>query len=110
MTSVLTGGGGSDQPGTFDQAPHDLTSPQPDDIAAWRPISRLDPADGARAWQQIISLFVRNGLAPPPVRLRDELVTHLMWARYGEMLDAALLTDGAKPHATDEAKPNGPNS
>lgn len=30
------------------------------------------------AWQRINRLFARHGLAPPPTRLRDELVTYLL--------------------------------
>lgn len=29
------------------------------------------------AWQRINDLFAKNGLTPPPTRLRDELVAHL---------------------------------
>lgn len=31
-----------------------------------------------RAWQRINDLFARHGLQPPPTRLRDELVMHLL--------------------------------
>lgn len=30
------------------------------------------------AWQEIDRLFQRHGLQPPPYRLRDELVMHLL--------------------------------
>lgn len=30
------------------------------------------------AWQQIVDLFEKNGCAPPPTKLRDELVVHLV--------------------------------
>jgi hypothetical protein len=38
-----------------------------------------EPSGAARpAWQHINDLFERNGLAPPPTRLRDELVGYLI--------------------------------
>lgn len=52
------------------------------------PICRLDPDDGQPAWAQIVDLFNRHGLSAPPTKLRDELVVHLAWARYGETLNA----------------------
>ena len=49
-----------------------------------RPISPLRVlADDGPEWQAINALFVRHGLEPPPVRLRDELVNHLAWAKFG---------------------------
>jgi hypothetical protein len=33
-------------------------------------------------WQQVIDLFDRHGLPPPPWRLRDELVVH--WDEYNK--------------------------
>lgn len=30
------------------------------------------------AWERINSLFAKHGLLPPPTRLRDELVMHLL--------------------------------
>jgi hypothetical protein len=48
------------------------------------PIARLAPDDGEPMWKQILSLFEKHGQPPPPVQLRDELVTHLQWARFGE--------------------------
>lgn len=30
------------------------------------------------AWREIVELFARHGLTPPPTRLRDELVDHLL--------------------------------
>lgn len=55
--------------------------------AANRPASPLDQATGKRAFEDINDLFTRHGLEVPPTRLRDELVIHLLWARYGEALD-----------------------
>ncbi|TIN82223.1 hypothetical protein [Mesorhizobium sp.] len=46
-------------------------------------------------WQQINTLFRRNNLPPPHTSLRDELVTILAWARYGQELDAAI--EAARP-------------
>lgn len=56
-----------------------------------RPLVTLPQLDrDLPEWQQIVALFQRNGLAEPHTRLRDVLVNHLVWARYGEALDAAL--------------------
>lgn len=52
-----------------------------------RPITPLSqPREGLQLWEEIVSLFARHGLEPPPWRLRDELVTYLAWARYGSAL------------------------
>lgn len=48
-----------------------------------KPISPLRIIDDKPEWQQIIDLFERHGLDAPPVRLRDELVNHLAWAKFG---------------------------
>lgn len=38
-----------------------------------------DPLEGAKpAWQEIDELFLKHGQLPPPWRLRDALVTHLL--------------------------------
>jgi hypothetical protein len=71
------------------------------------PISPLDPDHGQPAWRQIIALFERNGLQPPPTRLRDELVVHLAWARHGERLeqqagDQVVTTGEAAPGSVRE--------
>lgn len=45
------------------------------------PKSAATEAEGSArlpAWQRIEDLFVRNGLPPPPTRLRDELVIYLI--------------------------------
>ncbi len=52
------------------------------------PLARLSPDSGLPMWQQIDLLFQRFNIAAPPYQLRDELVTILMWARYGEALTA----------------------
>lgn len=66
-------------------------------IEALRPISPLsEPRAGCELWQEIDLLFQRYGLSHPPYRLRDELVNHLSWARYGAALDAALAS-GSTP-------------
>ena len=61
---------------------HDARAPEP-------PISRLLVSDEVPLWKQIDTIFVRHGAEPPHWRLRDELVTHLQWARYGLRLDRA---------------------
>ncbi len=55
-----------------------------------RPLVRLRPDDGEPMWQQINAMFERHHENPPFWRLRDELVTRLDWARYGEALEAML--------------------
>ena len=56
-----------------------------------RPNFKLRPRSGTLpAWQEIEEAFIAHGLPKPPVKLRDELVGHLLWARYAEALDAAL--------------------
>lgn len=78
-----------------------------------RPLGRplLQP-EGLQTWEEVISLFRRHGLDAPPVRLRDELVGFIAWARYGERLHDSLaaLSPGrskaASPvSATEPAKP-----
>lgn len=49
-----------------------------------------EASPGKMEWEEIVSLFERNGLPPPPWRLRDVLVGHLVWARYGDRLASAL--------------------
>ena len=53
------------------------------------PLAPFVPNRALELWMQIDLLFQRHGLAPPPYRLRDELVTHLSWAHYGADLAAA---------------------
>jgi hypothetical protein len=48
-----------------------------------RPIATFRPVSDHMAWERIVALFRQHGLEPPPVRLRDELVNHLVWAEYG---------------------------
>ena len=49
-----------------------------------KPLCRMPTDNGKPEWQQIVDLFARHGLSEPPWRLRDELVTHLAWAKYGQ--------------------------
>lgn len=69
------------------------TAPQPALalIEAERPLSALMSGDRPE-WEHIMNLFKRHHLDEPPWRLRDELVIILTWARYGEVLDAALAS------------------
>ncbi|TIN82197.1 hypothetical protein [Mesorhizobium sp.] len=53
-----------------------------------RPLTQPIADNGNPEWLQIIGLFERYGMSEPPTRLRDELVTLLAWARYGQELDA----------------------
>lgn len=46
------------------------------------PVTSLVVSEDAPLWQQIDALFRRHGVDAPPWRLRDELVTHLTWARF----------------------------
>jgi len=56
-----------------------------------RPLGRALPQpEGLQTWEEVISLFRRHGLDAPPVRLRDELVGFIAWARYGERLHDSL--------------------
>ena len=55
-----------------------------------RPPFAMTRASEKPEWQQVIDLFAKYGLPPPEWRLRDELVTWLAWARYGEKLDEQL--------------------
>lgn len=55
-----------------------------------RPPLVMSRDNGKPEWQQVNDLFERHGLASPDWRLRDELVTWLAWARYGERLDERL--------------------
>lgn len=57
------------------------------------PISRLMTDTGKPEWQQINDMFLRHGINAFSIRLRDELVTMLVWARYGEAI-AARLSSG----------------
>jgi hypothetical protein len=49
-----------------------------------RPLARVRSFGDLADWQSINLLFANAGLEPPPTRLRDELVTHLRWARWGQ--------------------------
>lgn len=76
-----------------------------------RPISPLRVlADDGPEWQAINALFVRHGLEPPPVRLRDELVNHLAWAKFGaaQVAHAAPVPqpfrEAISPHPPHPAK------
>ncbi|MGN6775968.1 hypothetical protein, partial [Rhizobium sp.] len=55
-----------------------------------RPLSRMRSDDGRPMWEQISDLIKFHMNERPPIRLRDELVTILDWARYGEarLIDA----------------------
>lgn len=46
------------------------------------------------AWQRINDLFARHGLNPPPTRLRDELVMHLLAHDREECAARAELSGG----------------
>ena len=61
---------------------------QAEDVAE-RPLSLMRADDGRAMWEQISDLIKFHMNERPPIRLRDELVTILDWARYGE----ARLTD-----------------
>jgi hypothetical protein len=54
------------------------------------------------AWQEINWLFAKHGLAPPPTRLRDELVAHLI-AHRGQSSEVLRPQSEAKPSACTEA-------
>ena len=70
-----------------------------EDREAYRPLSPLRVDDNQQAWAVIVDLFQRHGLAAPPVRLRDELVNHLAWARYGSALSKSPARDGGVAEA-----------
>lgn len=54
-----------------------------------RPIAPLsDDVENLPLWDLVNALFVKYGAAPPPGRLRDELVNHLQWARWAKRLAA----------------------
>lgn len=59
------------------------------------PISRKTE----ETWKQVVDLFLSHGMPEPPFRLRDEIVTALEWAWYGQAL--AALT----PHGEEAAAP-----
>lgn len=47
------------------------------------PAAGLTVSETVPLWQQVDALFVKHGVETPPWRLRDELVVHLTWARFG---------------------------
>lgn len=49
-----------------------------------RPLAPLPSSAGLADWQAVEKLFTEAGLTPPPTRLRDELVSILQWARWGQ--------------------------
>jgi hypothetical protein len=63
-----------------------LAAPQaaPAEDVAKQPLSRMSADDGRPMWEQISDLIKFHMNERPPIRLRDELVTILAWARYGE--------------------------
>lgn len=64
-------------------------------IGAEKPITPLSaPTHGDELWREIIELFVRYGCERPSWQLRDKLVTHLAWARYGAAV--ALFSEGLR--------------
>lgn len=65
---------------------------QPDPLADRPPISQLFVSDDVPLWKQVDDLFGKHGVEGPPWRLRDELVTHLSWARFAQR----LLAGGAR--------------
>ena len=87
----------------FAQARRAIEPPPPpvmgEDREAYRPLSPLRVDDNQQAWAVIVDLFQRHGLAAPPVRLRDELVNHLAWARYGSALSKSPARDGGVAEA-----------
>lgn len=63
------------------------------------PIGRVpDNTSGQPEWAEIVALFERHRLQPPPVRLRDELVSLLTWARYGQALADQMTKAGTEPN------------
>lgn len=71
-----------------------LSRPSPGVVKLERPLTPLPPANDAPEWKQINDMFHRHRLEPPTWQLRDKLVNLLVWARYGEKLDAALSPSG----------------
>lgn len=67
-----------------------LPAPEPTEGIAEQPISRMSADDGRPMWEQISDLIKFHMNERPPIRLRDELVTILAWARYGEQAATAL--------------------
>ena len=65
-------------------------------MKADRPLSAPMRRETEETWKQVNDLFRKHGLAEPPVRLRDELVTALEWAWYGQALDQT-----SEPQTTD---------
>lgn len=43
-----------------------------------QPVADAVDAPREPAWKRINALFAKHGLNPPPTRLRDELVAHLL--------------------------------
>lgn len=53
--------------------------------------SPLQVSEDIPLWKQIETLFERHGVDSPPWRLRDELVTHLTWARMAVRMENERL-------------------
>jgi hypothetical protein len=55
-------------------------------------------------WQVINDAFARWGFTAPPTRMRDELVNHLQWARFGFEAASVLTENKTLREERDECK------
>lgn len=67
-----------------------------------RPLMRVPSFGDLADWQAVELLFTKAGIAPPPTRLRDELVGILQWARWGQAVadNADTIRDAHKASPT----------